>query len=119
LHTTQDVWLDCYVHRLRTPVCNDISDDSMGLMRLAQAGGEGFFPASTNVFLGQAYDLGEPCSCDTRALAPNGCWANGQCWGNGPYSLNLTHNYQNSGIHPRPKLQIGQRLARDRAGLKR
>jgi hypothetical protein len=112
LHTTEDVWLDCYVHRLRTPVCQDISDDSMGLIRRAQTGGAGFFPAATKVFFGQAHDLGEPCVCDTRALAPHGCWANGECYGNGTYSLNLTHNYQNSGIHPRPKLQIGQRLAR-------
>jgi hypothetical protein len=117
LHTTEDVWLDCYVHRLRTPVCNDISDDSMGLIRRSQAGGTGFFPASTNVFLGQAHDLGEPCGCDTHAQAPNGCWANGQCWGTGPYSLNLTHNYELSGIHPRPKLQVGQRLARGFLGL--
>ena len=106
------MWLDCYVHRLRTPVCNDISDDSMGLLRRAQAGGAGYFPATTKVFVGQAHDLGEPCVCDTRALAPHGCWANGQCWGAGPFSLNVTHNYQNSGIHPRPKRQIGERLAR-------
>lgn len=112
LHTTEDVWLDCYIHRLRTPVCNDISDDSMGLIRRAQTGGAGFFSAATKVFMGQAHDLGEPCVCDTRALSPHGCWANGECYGTGPYSLNLTHNYQNSGIHPRPKLQIGQRLAR-------
>jgi hypothetical protein len=153
LHTTQDVWLNCYVHRLRTPVCNDISDDSMGLIRRAQAGGAGFFAASSNVFLGQAHDLGEPCVCDTRAHAPDGCWANGECYGTGLYSLNITHNYQkrvradrlrppsapatatlttppnparahdrkpnSSGIHPRPKLQIGQRLARGFLALER
>ena len=119
LHTTQDVWENCYVHRLRTPVCNDISDDSMGLIRRAQAGGAGFFAASSNVFLGQAHDLGEPCVCDTRAHAPGGCWANGECYGTGLYSLNITHNYQNSGIHPRPKLQIGQRLARGFLALER
>ena len=119
LHTTYDAWLNCYVHRLRTPECEDISDDSLGLLRTAQAGGAGFFPADSNVFLGQAFDLGEPCECDTRALAPLGCWANGQCWGAGPYSLNATHNYQNSGIHPRGKLQIGQRLARGYLALER
>ena len=117
LHTTQDVWRDCYVNRRRTPVCNDISDDSMGLIRLAQSGGAGFFPASSNVFLAQAHDLGEPCNCDARAQAPGGCWANGQCFGTGPYSLNITHNYELSGIHPRPKLQVGQRLARGYLGL--
>jgi hypothetical protein len=84
----------------------------MGLIRRAQSGGAGFFPASSKVFLGQAHDLGEPCLCDTRATAPRGCWATGECWGDGPFSLNATHNYQLSGIHPRPKLQIGQRLAR-------
>ena len=99
LHTTQDVWENCYVHRLRTPVCNDISDDSMGLIRRAQAGGAGFFAASSNVFLGQAHDLGEPCVCDTRAHAPNGCWANGECYGTGLYSLNVTHNYQFVNAH--------------------
>jgi hypothetical protein len=111
LHATQGAWLDCFVHRLRTPACSDIFDDSMGLLRQAQAAGR-FLPALPNVFLAQAYDLGEPCRCDTRALAPLGCWANGQCYGAGPYSLNQTHSYENSGIHPRPKLQIGQRLAR-------
>ena len=119
LHTTEDVWLDCFVHRKRTPVCNDIADDSMGLIRQSQAGGRGFFPVSSNVFLGQAYDLGEPCFCDSRALSPNGCWANGQCYGTGEYSLNLTHNYEISAIHPRPKLQIGQRLARGFLALQR
>lgn len=112
LHTTYDAWLNCYVHRLRTPQCNDISDDSMGLIRRAQAGGAGAWPASSNVFLAQAHDLGEPCLCNTKTPAPGGCWANGECFGSGPYSLNLTHNYELSGIHPRPKLQIGQRFAR-------
>ena len=111
LHATEEAWRDCFVRRLRTPACLDISDDSMGLLRRAQAGGAGFFATGSKVFLGQAHDLGEPCQCDTRAPAPHGCWANGECWGAGPFSLNLTHNYEMSGIHPRPKLQIGQRLA--------
>lgn len=89
----------------------------MGLMRRAQTAGAGFFPASSKVFLGQAHDLGEPCMCDRNAPAPGGCWATDQCFGNGSYSLNITHNYQNSEIHPRPKVEIGQRLARGFAAL--
>lgn len=50
--------------------------------------------------------------CDRNAAAPRGCWANGQCYGDGPYSLNITWNYQNAEIHPRVKHVIGERLAR-------
>jgi hypothetical protein len=112
LHNTNETaWLACY-NRLRAPECSDMQDDSVALLRRAQTGGAGSFPPTSNIFLGQAHDLGEPCSCDRTAVAPGGCWATGQCYGSGPYSLNITHNYQNSGIHPRSKVLVGQRLAR-------
>ena len=42
----------------------------------------------------------------------------GQCYGwTAPFSLNRTWNYQNSGIHPRVKQTVGQRLARGAHGL--
>lgn len=94
LHTNESTWLACYGRNERTPACADIADDSMGLLRRAQTGGAGVFPAGSNVFLGQAHDLGEPCMCDRNAPAPGGCWATGQCFGSGLYSLNVTHNYQ-------------------------
>lgn len=117
LHASYAEWLNCSLHRSRTPACQDLADDSVALLRRAQAGGAGAFPAGSNVFLGQAHDLGEPCLCDKGAQPPGGCWANGECYGTGPYSLNTTWNFQNSAIHPRPKRQIGQRLARGFLGL--
>ena len=91
-----------------------------GGLRVAQTGGYGHMPnaALPNTFLGQAFDHGEPCTCDRKAQPPNGCWANKQCYGwSAPYSLNRTWNYQNSGIHPRVKETVGKRLARAAYGL--
>jgi hypothetical protein len=104
----------------KSPICEDMGNDWAGGLRVAQTAGYGHMPnaALPNTFLGQAYDHGEPCSCDRKAVAPGGCWANGQCYGwTSPYSLNRTWNYQNSGIHPRPKLMVGVRLARAALGL--
>ncbi len=96
-----------------------VSDWTAGL-RTAQTGGYGYTPnaALPNVFLGQNYDQGEPCGCDRTAQPPGGCWATNACFGEGPYSFNTTHNYQNSGIHPRVKHIVGERLARALLGMK-
>ena len=117
LHTTEAWWFACYSNGGRNPGCFDIIDDSMGGMRRAQSGGAGAFPADSNIFMAQAHDLGEPCLCDTSVHSPGGCWASDACFGEGPYSLNITWNYQNSGIHPRNKQQVGQRMARSYVGL--
>lgn len=99
--------------------CSEINKDWAGGIRAAQTGGFGFTPnaALPNVFLGQNFDQGEPCNCDQNQLAPNGCWATEACFGTGPLSLNLTHNYQFSAIHPRVKHIVGERLARALIGL--
>jgi len=96
-----------------------LANDASGGLRAAQTGGYGFLPnpALPNVFLGQGYDQGETCACDRDAPAPGGCWANAFCYGDGPFSLNLTHNYELSPIHPRVKHVIGERLARALLGL--
>jgi hypothetical protein len=54
-------------------------DDWAGGLRVAQTGGYGYLPnpALPRTFLGQAFDHGEPCTCDRKAQPPNGCWANG------------------------------------------
>jgi hypothetical protein len=104
----------------RSPLCTDMKNDWAAGLRFAQTGGYGHMPnaALPNTFLGQAFDHGEPCNCDRKAQPPNGCWANGQCYGwDAPYSLNRTWNYQNSGIHPRAKETVGKRLARAAHGL--
>jgi hypothetical protein len=104
----------------KSPTCKDMGNDWAGGLRVAQTGGYGHTPnaALPNVFLGQAYDHGEPCNCDRSAQPPHGCWANEQCYGwTSQYSLNRTWNYQNSGIHPRAKLDVGKRLARAAFGL--
>lgn len=121
-HVTEASYTDCATGKFprTSPMCIDMVDDWAGGLRYAQTGGYGHTPnaALSNVFIGQAYDHGEPCTCDRHALPPNGCWANGQCFGwTSPYSLNRTWNYQNSGIHPRAKQTVGQRLARAAYGL--
>lgn len=123
-HYTEAQWHDCATNSNglngRDPMCKDISDDWAGGLRVAQTGGYGFLPnpALPGVFLGQAFDHGEPCTCDRHAPAPDGCWANGQCYGwTSPFSLNRTWNYQNSGIHPRVKLTVAKRLARGALGV--
>ena len=124
-HFTEAAWQSCAtdsngVNQRTSPVCKDMSDDWAGGLRVAQTGGYGHMPnaALPNTFLGQAFDHGEPCTCDRTAQPPNGCWANKQCYGwTAPYSLNKTWNYQNSGIHPRVKETVGARLARAAYGL--
>ena len=98
----------------------EVTADWTAGIRAAQTGGYGFAPnaALPNVFLGQNYDQGEPCGCDRKAPAPGGCWATNACFGDGPLSLNVTHNYQLSGIHPRVKHIVGQRLARALLGMR-
>eukprot|EP00483_Globobulimina_turgida_P005465 UN05475 len=59
-------------------------------------------PMGINTFIAQGYDIGEP-------------WAKG-CAGycnltDAPYSILNTH-WLNGPIHPRPKIYVGQRLAR-------
>eukprot|EP01083_Nonionella_stella_P016835 46991_1 len=58
-------------------------------------------PAGENMFIAQGYDIGDP-------------WAKG-CEGCGdpdaPYSAATTHFYMGP-VHPRPKIYVGQRLAR-------
>ena len=95
------------------PYCFDVSQDWAAGFRTAQTGGYGFAPnaALPNVFVGQNYDQGEPCMCDEALTYPDGCWASGACYGWGPYSRNLSWNYENSWIHPRVKHIVGERLA--------
>lgn len=118
-HAGEQDWRACATTRGRGAACQDMVDDWAGGLRAAQTGGYGHAPnpALPNVFLGQGFDQGEPCQCDRSAPYPGGCWANGECFGDGPYSLNLTWNYQNSAIHPRVKHVIGERLARGLWGL--
>lgn len=122
-HFTKAQWETCTggtVSQL-SPMCKDMQNDWAAGLRSAQTAGFGYLPNAVlpNTFLGQAWDFGEPCNCDRHAVAPNGCWANGQCYGwDKPYSLNKTWNYQNSGIHPRVKETVGKRLARAAWGLK-
>jgi hypothetical protein len=126
-HFTEAEWHSCAtnsdgVNQRTSPLCQDMRDDWAGGLRLAQTGGYGHMPneALPNTFLGQAFDHGEPCTCDRKAQPPNGCWANKDCYGwMAPYSLNKTWNYQNSGIHPRVKETVGKRLARAAYGLSR
>lgn len=126
-HFTEAEWQSCAtdangVNQRTSPVCQDMRDDWAGGLRVAQTGGYGHMPnpALPNTFLGQAFDHGEPCTCDRNAQPPNGCWANKQCYGwSKPFSLNRTWNYQNSGIHPRVKETVGKRLARAAYGLSR
>lgn len=101
------------------PYCDDIAEDWAAGFRAAQTGGYGYAPnaALPNVFIGQNYDQGEPCTCDDKVPYPGGCWASNACFGWGPYSKNLSHNFQNSGIHPRVKHIVGERLARALIGL--
>ena len=87
--------------------CSEGFPANAGAFRRAQTGGYGHLPNADmpNTFLGQAFDLGDPWQ--------HGCMNTRACYGwEAPYSLNLTHNYENSAIHPRPKLPLGQRLAR-------
>ena len=122
-HFTEAEWSSCATNGIdqrTSPLCKDMRDDWAGGLRVAQTGGYGHLPnpALPNVFLGQAFDHGEPCTCDRKAQPPYGCWANKQCYGwAAPYSLNRTWNYQNSGIHPRVKEAVGARLARAAHGL--
>jgi hypothetical protein len=113
-------WEFCQGRRFTEPICKDIVADWTASLRAAQTGGYGFAPnpALPNVFIGQNYDQGEPCGCDKTKPAPGGCWASNVCFGDGPLSLNRTHNYQNSGIHPRVKDIVGERLARALMGLR-
>jgi hypothetical protein len=113
-HVPYDQWLACVTQRSRAPACLDVPADWTAGLRVAQTGGYGYTPnaALPNVFLGQNFDQGEPCGCDRNTQPPGGCWANEQCYGDGPYSLNRTWNFQNSGIHPRVKDIVGGRLAR-------
>ncbi len=101
------------------PYCFDVSQDWAAGFRTAQTGGYGFAPnaALPNVFVGQNYDQGEPCMCDEALTYPDGCWASGACYGWGPYSRNLSWNYENSWIHPRVKHIVGERLARALVGM--
>ena len=124
-HYTEAQWRSCAtntngLNQRTSPMCKDIRDDWAGGLRVAQTGGYGHLPnpALPRVFLGQAFDHGEPCACDRKAQPPHGCWANGQCYGwQSQFSLNRTWNYQNSGIHPRVKLTVAKRLARGAFGL--
>jgi len=121
-HAIESSWLDCATHggsRAPGATCKDMVNDWAGGLRAAQTGGFGHTPNPLlqNVFLGQGFDMGEPCLCDRAMTAPNGCWANEQCYGTGFYSLNVTHNYELAAIHPRDKKLIGQRLARALTGL--
>ena len=118
-HIPEAQWLYCQSHSFRTPICRDIVSDWTAGLRTAQTGGFGFAPnaALPNVFIGQNYDQGEPCLCDSHKAAPGGCWATNACFGDGPLSLNRTWNFQNSAIHPRVKDIVGERLARALVGL--
>ena len=121
-HATEDAWLACATGPRRlSPACQDMVDDWVSALRVAQTGGVGHAPSAAlpNVFIGQGFDQGEPCMCDRQARPPGGCWANGECYGSGPFSLNGTWNYQNAEIHPRVKHIIGERLARALLALQR
>jgi hypothetical protein len=99
---------------------------NMGAMRWAQTGSYGVLPSPElpNTFLAQAYDLDDewgpdagPCFDHTWACCPKGYNAT-KCAGREtlcqPACFNSS-SYQPvamSGIHPRSKLQVGQRLAR-------
>jgi len=119
-HIPLSQWQYCQGKRFTQPICKDIVADWTAGLRTAQTGGYGYAPnaALPNVFVAQNYDQGEPCQCDKTKPAPGGCWASGVCFGDGPLSLNKTHNYQNSGIHPRVKNIVGERLARALVALR-
>ena len=87
--------------------CSEGFPQNSGGFRRSQTGGYGVLPnpAMPNSFLAQAFDLGDPWQ--------HGCTVTGACYGwDAPFSLNRTHNYENSAIHPRPKEPLGRRLAR-------
>ena len=112
-HFSEAEWLRCANNsdgdnQRTSPVCADMRDDWAGGLRVAQTGGYGHMPnqALPNTFLGQAFDHGEPCTCDRRAQPPNGCWANKKCYGwTSKYSLNKT-------VRTLSLFSLHQRLAR-------
>lgn len=118
-HIPQSQWTYCQDHSFRLPLCQDIVGDWTAGLRAAQTGGYGFAPnaALPNVFIGQNFDEGEPCLCDQKQAAPDGCWATNACFGDGDLSLNKTWNYEFSAIHPRVKHIVGERLARALVGM--
>ena len=119
-HVPKDTWTSCQTAGGHSTFCQEVVKDWTAGIRAAQTGGYGFTPnpALPNVFLGQNFDQGEPCNCDTNALAPGGCWATNACWGTGPFSRNLSWNYERSNIHPRVKHIVGERLARALLGMR-
>jgi len=83
---------------------------SMGAFRLSQAGGTGLLPTERwpNTFVAQAYDLADPGQGAVSAAN----WHDGQ--GAYPVARGLAPftSYFMGPIHPRPKYEVGARLAK-------
>lgn len=88
-HVPQAQWDACQKSNHRSPFCAELPKEWTAGLRAAQTGGYGYTPnaALPNVFLGQNYDQGEPCLCDAKLQAPDGCWATNACFGEGYFSL--------------------------------
>ena len=82
-------------------------EGAMGDFRWAQTFNYDIMPNmyGINTFVAQGYDIGDPWS--------GSCKNYGICnTTNAPYSIITTKNLDNSPLHPRPKIYVGQRLAR-------